>query len=153
MQLQLVQNEKMSALGNLVAGVAHEINNPVGFIAGNLQPAKDYVNDLFGLIDLYQEKLPNPDADIVDEIAAIDLEYVREDLPKLIESMKLGIERIGSISTSLRTFSRADLDYKVLFNIHEGIESTILILKHRLKANEHHPTIEVIKAVWKITIY
>ncbi|MBH8563388.1 GAF domain-containing protein [Nostoc sp. CENA67] len=150
MQLQLVQNEKMSALGNLVAGVAHEINNPVGFIAGNLQPAKDYINDLFGLIDLYQEKLPNPDDDIADEIAAIDLEYVREDLPKLIDSMKLGIERIGSISTSLRTFSRADQHYKVLFNIHEGIESTILILKHRLKANENHPTIEIFKEYGKL---
>ncbi|NQE37334.1 trifunctional serine/threonine-protein kinase/ATP-binding protein/sensor histidine kinase [Microcoleus asticus] len=145
MQLQLVQNEKMSALGNLVAGVAHEINNPVGFIAGNLEPAQDYIKDLFGLIDLYQKKLPHPDAEIVSEIEAIDLEYVKQDLPKLIDSMNLGVERIRGISTSLRTFSRADRDYKVPFNIHEGIDSTILILKHRLKGNDDRPEIEVVK--------
>ncbi|MDF5717574.1 MAG: response regulator [Rhizonema sp. NSF051] len=144
-QLQLVQHEKMSALGNLVAGIAHEINNPVGFIAGNLQPATDYVNDLFRLIDLYQTKMPDPEPDIADEIAAIDLQYLREDLPKLIHSMKLGVERICHISTSLRTFSRADQDYKVSFNIHEGIDSTILILKHRLKASDHHLEIEIVK--------
>ncbi|MDZ8050489.1 MAG: AAA family ATPase [Aulosira sp. ZfuVER01] len=145
MQLQLVQNEKMSALGNLVAGVAHEINNPVGFISGNIQPAKDYVQDLFGLINLYQEKFPDPGSEIEDEIEAIDLEYVREDLPQLLDSMTLGANRIRSISVSLRTFSRTDKDYKVPFNIHDGIDSTILILRHRLKANELRPAIEVIK--------
>uniref|UniRef100_A0ACD5H2K9 Sensor histidine kinase n=1 Tax=Desertifilum tharense IPPAS B-1220 TaxID=1781255 RepID=A0ACD5H2K9_9CYAN len=145
MQLQLVQNEKMSALGNLVAGVAHEINNPASFITGNLEPAKIYIQDLLGLLDLYQQKLPNPDAEILDEIEAIDLEYLRTDLPKLIESMDLGVERICSISNSLRTFSRADRDYKVPFNIHEGLESTLLILKHRLKANEYRPPIQVIR--------
>jgi protein kinase len=145
LQLQLVQNEKMSALGNLVAGVAHEINNPVGFIAGNIEPAKDYIQDLFGLIELYQQKFPHSDAEIAAEIEAIDFEYLQEDLPKLIDSMKLGVERIRNISTSLRTFSRADKDYKVPFNIHEGIDSTILILKHRLKANDDHPAIEVVK--------
>ncbi|WP_341531001.1 AAA family ATPase [Nostoc sp. UHCC 0302] len=144
-QLQIVQSEKMSALGNLVAGVAHEINNPVGFIAGNLQPALDYVKDTFGLIDLFQQEYPNPSAIIQDEMEAIDLDYIREDLPKLIDSMKLGVQRIRDISTSLRTFSRADKDYKVPFNIHEGIDSTILILKHRLKANETRPDIEVVK--------
>ncbi|MEH1886096.1 GAF domain-containing sensor histidine kinase [Nostoc sp.] len=144
-QLQIVQSEKMSALGNLVAGVAHEINNPVGFIAGNLQPASDYINDTFRLIDLYQQEYPDPTAAIQDEIEAIDLEYVREDLPKLISSMKLGIDRIREISNSLRTFSRADRDRKISFNIHEGIDSTILILRHRLKANGNRPEIEVVK--------
>lgn len=143
MQLQLVQNEKMSALGNLVAGVAHEINNPIGFLAGNIQPALDYINDLFGLLDLYQEKLPDPGAEIEDEIDAIDLEYIREDLPKLIQSMQTGVDRIRNITNSLRTFSRADRDYKVPFNLHEGIDSTLLILKHRLKANEMRPAIAV----------
>ncbi|WP_414545071.1 AAA family ATPase [Nostoc sp. CCY0012] len=143
-QLQLVQNEKMSALGNLVAGVAHEINNPVGFIAGNIQPALDYIQDLFGLLDLYQEKFPAPDQDIQQEIATIDLEYLREDLPKILASMAEGVSRIRSISTSLRTFSRADTEKKIPFNIHEGLDSTILILKHRLKANEQRPEIAVI---------
>ncbi|MDZ7967512.1 MAG: AAA family ATPase [Nostoc sp. DedSLP03] len=152
MQLQVVQNEKMSALGNLVAGVAHEINNPVGFIAGNIEPAKDYVKDLFGLINLYQQNFPNPGLDIQDEIDAIDLNYLREDLPKLLDSMKLGVNRIRSISTSLRTFSRADKDYKVPFDIHEGIDSTILILRHRLKANENRPAIEVVKNYGKLPL-
>jgi CheY-like chemotaxis protein len=143
-QLQLVQSEKMSALGNLVAGVAHEINNPVGFLAGNLQPAQDYVDDLVGLIDLYQQKYPNPDPEIEARIEAIDLEFIQKDLPQLLNSMKLGLERIRNISISLRTFSRADKDYQVPFNIHEGLDSTILILKHRLKANENRPAIEVI---------
>ncbi|MCW6051802.1 AAA family ATPase [Lyngbya sp. CCAP 1446/10] len=143
-QLQIVQSEKMSALGNLVAGVAHEINNPVGFIAGNLTEANAGFNDLISHLKLYQEKFPNPGAEIERDAEDIDLEYALEDLPKMLSSMKVGCDRIRGISTSLRTFSRADKDYKVPFNIHEGIESTILILKHRLKANEHRPAIEVV---------
>ncbi|HIK07074.1 MAG TPA: AAA family ATPase [Trichormus sp. M33_DOE_039] len=144
-QLQIVQGEKMSALGNLVAGVAHEINNPVGFINGNIQPAYEGVQDLFNLIDLYEEKFPVPGEEIESARENIDLKYLREDLPKLVYSMKEGVQRIREISNSLRTFSRADAEYKVPFNIHNGLDSTILILKHRLKANENHPAIEVIK--------
>ena len=134
-QLQIIQHEKMSALGNLVAGVAHEINNPVGFLEGNLEPAREYFRDLLGLIDLYQTKYPNPDPDIDAAIEAIELAYLREDLDQLLSSMATGINRIRNISVSLRTFSRADKEYKVPFDIREGLDSTILILKHRLKAN------------------
>ncbi len=144
-QLQLVQSEKMSALGNLMAGVAHEINNPVAFIAGNIEPAGDYLKDLFGLLNLYEQEYPHPSEAIQAEREAIDLEFLRSDLPQLIDSMQEGTDRIRHISNSLRTFSRTDKEYKVLFNLHEGLESTLLILKHRLKANEERPAIEIIK--------
>ncbi|MEG4608710.1 AAA family ATPase [Microcoleus sp. F6_B6] len=144
-QLQMIQSEKMSALGNLVAGVAHEINNPVGFLNGNIAPALDYINDLFGLLDLVQQKYPQIHPEIQEEIESIELDYIREDLPKLVESMREGVKRIQDISVSLRNFSRADSDHPVACNIHDGINSTILILKHRLKANEFRPKIQVIK--------
>ncbi|BAY11537.1 trifunctional serine/threonine-protein kinase/ATP-binding protein/sensor histidine kinase [Calothrix sp. NIES-2098] len=145
MQLQLVQSEKMSTLGGLVSGIAHEINNPIGFITGNLQPASEYVQDLLELIDLYQKHYPQPMAEITKKIKAIDLEYVREDLPKLIASMQEGINRIYDVSVSLRTFSRADTQKPITCNIHEVIDSTILILKHRLKASNIRPAIEIVK--------
>ncbi|MEG4813721.1 AAA family ATPase [Microcoleus sp. K5-D4] len=144
-QLQLVQSEKMSALGNLVAGVAHEINNPVGFISGNIHEAIAAVKDLTKYLQVYQEKFPHPGDDIEQIAEELDIEYILEDLPKMLNSMQIGCDRIQGISTSLRTFSRADKDYKVPFNIHDGINSTILILKHRLKANEQRPAIEVVK--------
>lgn len=149
-QLQLVQNEKMSTLGNLVAGIAHEINNPIGFLTGNLQPAEDYVQDLLGLIDLYQQECPRTSHTIQTEIEAIDLDYLREDLPKLLNSMKEGVARIQNISTSLRTFSRADQTEQVPFNIHEGLDSTLLILKHRLKGKGNQPVIEITKNYGKL---
>jgi predicted ATPase/signal transduction histidine kinase/GAF domain-containing protein len=143
-QLQLIQSEKMSALGNLVSGVAHEINNPVGFISGNVSEAIAAVQDLTEFIALYQEKYPNPDDEITEQAEELEIEYLLEDLPKMLASMQIGCERIKGISTSLRVFSRADRDYKVPFDIHEGLDSTLLILKHRLKANEQRPEIEVI---------
>ncbi|MEG5034494.1 AAA family ATPase [Microcoleus sp. AT3-D2] len=144
-QLQLVQSEKMSALGNLVAGVAHEINNPVGFISGNIHEAIAAVKDITEYLQLYQEKFTSPGEEIEEKAEESDIEYLLEDLPKMLNSMQVGCDRIQGISTSLRTFSRSDKDYKVPFNIHDGINSTILILKHRLKANEQRPAIEVVK--------
>ncbi|NEO84173.1 MAG: hybrid sensor histidine kinase/response regulator [Spirulina sp. SIO3F2] len=144
-QLQLVQSEKMSTLGNLVSGVAHEINNPVGFLKGNLKPAQRYIQDLLSLIDVYQAQYPQANEQVDGEIEAIDLDFVREDLPNLIDSMSLGIKRIQDISNSLRIFSRGDQDHKTEFNIHDGLDSTLLILKHRTKANENRPAIAIIK--------
>ncbi|MBE9092629.1 ATP-binding sensor histidine kinase [Tychonema sp. LEGE 07203] len=144
-QLQLIQSEKMSALGNLVAGVAHEINNPIGFIAGNINEANAGVRDLIDYLRLYQEKFPQPGAELIEKAEEIDLDYLVEDLPKMLTSMKIGCDRIKNISTSLRTFSRADTAHKVQANIHEGLDSTLMILRHRLKAHEKHPEIKIIK--------
>ena len=142
-QLQLIQSEKMSILGQLVAGIGHEINNPIGFIAGSLSHIEEYTNGLLELIDLQQQKLPELDPEIEDLIAEIDLEYIHEDLPKLIKSMNQGINRLKDISLSLRTFARADIAYQVEFQIHEGIDSTLMLLKHRLKGEGHRPEIKV----------
>jgi signal transduction histidine kinase len=144
-QVQMVQSEKMSALGNLVAGVAHEINNPIACVLGNVNAIEQSIKDLFHIIDLYAQRLPQPDAELQEELEEIDLDYLREDMPKLLQSMQDGGDRIRSISKSLRAFSRADAEVKHSFNVHEGIDSTVLILRHRLKANAEHPEIQVIK--------
>jgi signal transduction histidine kinase len=129
----------------LVAGVAHEINNPVGFLVGNIEPAQNYIEHLFGLLDLYGRHYPQPEPAIAECIAAIELEYLREDLPKVIGSMQVGAERISAISQGLRTFSRSDNDALVTFDLHEGLDSTLLILKHRLKGNGSRPAIGIVK--------
>jgi signal transduction histidine kinase len=144
-QSQLIQNEKMSSLGQLVAGVAHEINNPVNFIYGNLTHADEYARGLLRLLTLYQRHYPHPIPSIQSEADAIDLEFVMVDLPKLMKSMRMGANRIQKIVASLRVFSRMDEAEMKAVDIHEGIDSTLMILQNRLKARSNYPEIQVMK--------
>jgi PAS domain S-box-containing protein len=144
-QAHLIQQEKMSSLGQLVAGVAHEINNPVSFIYCNIEFANRYSQDLMNLLQLYTKYYSQPEPEIQSLIDAIDLDFVMEDMPKMLSSMKIGAERIQQIVLSLKNFSRHDQVEKKFINIHEGIDSTLLILQNRLKSSSGHPGIKVIK--------
>jgi two-component system, NtrC family, sensor kinase len=144
-QTQLIQTEKMSSLGMMVAGVAHEINNPVGFIQGNLVHASEYTQNLLELVHLYQQHYPNPSEKIQNLLKDMDFEFVSQDLEQLLRSMLTGTQRISDIVSSLRNFSRLDeAEFKAV-DIHQGIDSTLLILKYKLKANENFPEIQIVR--------
>ncbi|MEH1854962.1 MAG: ATP-binding protein [Nostoc sp.] len=144
-QSQLVQIEKMSSLGQMVAGIAHEINNPISFIYGNLFPLSNYINNLMQLLQLYQHSYPESNREINQLIEEIDFDYLQQDLPKLIDSLEVGSKRIQEIVLSLRNFSRLDQAECKLADIHVGIDSTLMILNHRLKSQPERGEIVVIK--------
>lgn len=144
-QAQLVHSEKMSSLGQLTAGIAHEINNPVSFIKGNITYANNYFRDLLKLLDVYAHNYPNPVPEVKAVAEEIDLDFLLEDLPKLLSSMEVGTERIRQIVDSMRNFSRFDRADVTLVDIHEGIESTLLILQQRLKPMDKNPGVKLIK--------
>lgn len=144
-QAQLIESEKMSVIGQMFAGIAHEINNPVSSVSANSVYVQNYTQDFIHLLQLYQKKFPEPGEEISAKIDAIDLDYLLEDISKIFEALLEGTKRIHEITTSLKTFARADSVHKSPFNIHAGIDSTLLILKHRLKANPYRPDIEIMK--------
>jgi signal transduction histidine kinase len=149
-QAHMIQSEKMSALGQMVAGVAHEINNPVNFIHGNLNHVKNYTGDLMQIVELYQAHVPSPPEAVQEVVESVDLEFLKEDLSKVVQSMTVGTRRIREIVLSLRNFSRLDeAEYKSV-DLHEGIESTLTILQNRLKAKAGGPGIRVVKTYGKL---
>jgi hypothetical protein len=144
-QSNLIHSEKMSSLGQLVAGIAHEINNPINFIYGNITHTRQYANSLLELVNLYQEQYPNPLPILQEKIYSVDLDFISSDLPKILTSMKNGAERIFGIVKSLRIFSRHDEAEMKVADIHEGINSTLMILQSRLNAKPGLESIQVIK--------
>jgi PAS domain S-box-containing protein len=149
-QSQLIQSAKMSSIGQMVAGVAHEINNPVSFIYGNIIPAAQYARDLLQLIQLYQQCYPEPVREIAEELAEIEVDFIAEDFPKIMASMQEGANRIKQIVLSLRNFSRLDEKERKVIDIHEGIESTLVILQHRLQSQPEGREIQVVKNYGKL---
>jgi signal transduction histidine kinase len=144
-QVKLIQADKLSSMGQMLAGITHEINNPLGFVIGNVNQVDEFLQDLLTHLELYQKFYPNPVPEIEYHAEEIDINFLMADLPEMIASIKQGAILIREISTSIRIVSRIDGPTKVLFNIHDGIDSTLLILKHRLQPNAAHPEIKIKK--------
>lgn len=151
-QAQLIHAEKICSLGQLVAGIAHEINNPISFIYGNVDHAKAYTEDLMQLCQLYSQHFPNPPTEIEEFIDTIELDFILKDLPKVLSSMKIGAERISKLILSLRNFSRHDEAEKKVVNLHQGIDSTLEMLQSRLKGKGKQPKIQVVKKYRKLPL-
>lgn len=151
-QTQLIQAEKVAALGQITAGIAHEVNNPINFIAGNLNFVEQYVQEVVSLLYLYQKYLPDPPAEIKTAIQKSDLKFLLNDLSKIIQSMQLGTDRVTEIVSYLNNFSRHREAGKKLVNLHEGLDSTLLILGHRFKYNAHQPSIKLVKEYGKLPL-
>jgi len=149
-QTKLIQSEKMSSLGQMVAGLAHEINNPINFIYGNLKPAQDYVQDLLSIIHTYQEAYPNPTETLQELLEDLEIDFIEEDIFKLMQSMRVGAERIRDLVLSLRNFSRLDEAEMKPARVEEGLDSTLLILRHQLSEQDRYPSVEVIKEYGEI---
>ncbi|MGD1699952.1 sensor histidine kinase [Dapis sp. BLCC M229] len=145
-QVQLVQQEKLSSLGEMIAGIGHELNNPINFIVSNIEPLQEHITGISEILHLYQQEYARPSPKLKDAIEDLDLEFVLKDMAKILESLTLGAEMIEKISTSLRTFSRSDSETKSLANLHECLDSTLMILQHRLKGQGDRPQIQVFRA-------
>jgi len=150
-QSQLVQSEKMSSLGQMVAGIAHEINNPVTFIHGNLSHIEDYTQELWELVECYQQEYPHPSPRIQNKITDVNLDFLRQDFPKVLASMKVGTERLQELVLSLRKFSRLNEAERKSVDLHEGIESALFLVQHRLSISAGQPWIKIIKEYSEIT--
>jgi two-component system, NtrC family, sensor kinase len=151
-QAQLLHSEKMSSLGELMASIVHEINNPVSFIYGNLSHAEIYTQDLLHILRLYREHYPHPCSEILDQIEDVDLDFLVEDLPKVMSSMQMGSDRIREIVKSMQNFSRTDNSNMTLCDLHNSIDSTILILRNRLSSHKTRPHIEIVKEYGKLPL-
>ncbi|MFG3817271.1 sensor histidine kinase [Limnothrix redekei] len=152
MQVQLVQQEKLSSLGEMIAGIAHEINNPINFIASNVDPLREHINNMAEILRIYQKEHPQPSPELAAILEDLEPDFIFEDSLKIINSLTLGAERIRGISTSLRTFSRSDTETKIPANLHEGLDSTLMILQHRLKSSDHRPAISILKSYGELPL-
>ncbi len=151
-QVQLLHSEKMSSLGELMASIVHEINNPVSFIYGNLSHVEIYAQDLLHLLRLYQEEYPNPSKDIQNQIEEMELDFLLEDLPKVMSSMQMGSDRIREIVKSMQNFSRSDNSNMTLCDLHDSIDSTVLILRNRLNPQKNRRDIDIVKDYGKLPL-